>query len=96
MDILTADTTIIHVNTAVILLDNSNILLHVNITPVQLINQTAVLETDCIVTIPPEDVDNNFIVRNYNIKMIILSLLLFYVSLLFFIIYILNSKNNKY
>ncbi len=93
MNIPTADTITIHVNPAVILSDNSNTILHINAEPRQLINQTAVLESDYIENIQQHTsrYNTNFsrYYKFYNIKMFCVLMFLFYLTLLFFIISIL-------
>lgn len=105
IDIPEANTIRINVGSGVIIHDNSNNLICTEIEPTRLINQTATLETECIIaeTLPSNNSRLYITIPNYNsgifnspndykIKILFLLMFLSYTSVLFFIIFLLNHR----
>jgi len=74
MDIPVANTVEININHGTLIDDNSNNLIYTDVEPTQLTNQTASLETECIIILhPPQPRNRHFFITipnsNSNIQM---------------------------
>jgi hypothetical protein len=109
MDIPVANTVEISVNPGIFIKDNSNNLICANVEPTQLINQTATLETECIIiSLPPQQTPTLFSItipnynfrfcsspNDYQITILFCCMFLSYTAVLIFIIFLLNNKGPR-